>query len=298
MPTADSFTALGRGNGFPFCHTNIHQIDISSSYYSNSKWTTLSGVNSDNYNSFDGATLSQKVDSSRDMAMHIYWNKIMSNGLSASSSGSYSYFSSTKDIDLNWNDSVTLSSGDDSVPEPINRICPASYSNINRYYGTETIQPHRFFYYFSDFISRLYAFYDSDKFLGYGADLTSVGSDLTTDSVGWGLGRIEYEAIIRNPSSNVNESFYKRSTDFSTINDMHFVRYRLGWARELSQPSSSNYYNWSISPSITLNTNGVQLSYSHSWDYYNPSTEESRSRDVDFQLSVSGPTSIDFYTYT
>ena len=38
MPTATSFTALGRGNGFPFCVTR--KIDISA----REKWTTLGGT--------------------------------------------------------------------------------------------------------------------------------------------------------------------------------------------------------------------------------------------------------------
>lgn len=290
MPTADSFTALGAGNGFPFCHTSITRVDISNSLYSNYKWTTLSGVNSDNYNSFDDATLSQKVDSSRDMAMRIYWNKFKSNGLNASSSGSYKEKNRFYDEEISWNESVTgMSSDDVDVPEPSDRICTQLGDGTTKQ-GTFT--PSYFRYYLRDYKAELYAFYDSDKFLGYGAELSTSEALL----VNWCRCRIEYEAL-KFKYSEINTSFHKRSVDFGTIGGMHFVRFRSGEIEDIYLPSGDGYSGLSSSPSITLNENGVQASHSYSWYYTSPSTGEETWRDMDFQISASGPTSIDFYTY-
>lgn len=282
MPTADSFTALGMGNGFPFCHTSITQRDISNSFYSNYKWTTLSGVNSDNYNSFDDATLSQKVDSSRDMAMRLYWNKFMSNGMIASSSGSFERKGSFGIYyDWDWDNSLTISSGDVDVPEPSNRIC----TQLDGYtLKRDTVGPHNFKPYLLDYKAKLYAFYDSDKFLGYGAELGRVSSVLDPFSgYQWCACRIRYEAI-RSPEIDLNTSNHKRSTDFSTISGMHFVRFREGEIFNFSNPSGS--------PSITLNANSVQASLSR--DRYE---NENDYAYINFECSASGPTSIDFYTY-
>ena len=82
MPTATPFNA-GRGNGFPFCSTNV---DISTAS-SSEMWTTLSGVNSGNYNSFDEEELAAKISQSLVLAMKLYWNKFKLNGLAAASTG-------------------------------------------------------------------------------------------------------------------------------------------------------------------------------------------------------------------
>jgi len=60
MPTADSFTALGRGNGFPHCPT---KVDVS--VYDN--WVTLGGVSS-------GSATQTQINKSLVNAMKLYWN--------------------------------------------------------------------------------------------------------------------------------------------------------------------------------------------------------------------------------
>tara|TARA_R110001592_G_scaffold201108_1_gene450163 strand:- start:341 stop:1237 length:897 start_codon:yes stop_codon:yes gene_type:complete len=60
MPTADSFTALGRGNGFPFCPS---KVDVS--LFSN--WITLGGVSS-------GSASKAQINESLKNAMKLWWN--------------------------------------------------------------------------------------------------------------------------------------------------------------------------------------------------------------------------------
>tara|TARA_R110000851_G_C12880692_1_gene545999 strand:- start:26 stop:760 length:735 start_codon:yes stop_codon:yes gene_type:complete len=61
MPTADSFTALGRGNGFPLC---IEKLDVSS----DTDWITLGGTQK-------GSSPTQStIDLSLKNAMKLFWN--------------------------------------------------------------------------------------------------------------------------------------------------------------------------------------------------------------------------------
>lgn len=60
MPTATSFTALGRGNGFPLCPTNV---DVSGFDH----WVTLAGVTS-------GSATEAQIKTSLENCMNLYWN--------------------------------------------------------------------------------------------------------------------------------------------------------------------------------------------------------------------------------
>ena len=62
MPTATSFTALGRGNGFPFCVTR--KIDVSSK----EKWTTLGGTQK------GSSPTDAEIQTSLANAVKIFWN--------------------------------------------------------------------------------------------------------------------------------------------------------------------------------------------------------------------------------
>ena len=66
MPTAESFTALGAGNGFPFCPW---KVDVSSE----GKWTTLSGWSKIN-TPVDDAAKAQSIANSLTQAMKLFWN--------------------------------------------------------------------------------------------------------------------------------------------------------------------------------------------------------------------------------
>ena len=62
MPTATPFTALGRGNGFPFCVTR--KIDVSAK----EKWTTLGGTQK------GSSPSNSEIQTSLANAVKIFWN--------------------------------------------------------------------------------------------------------------------------------------------------------------------------------------------------------------------------------
>jgi len=62
MPTATSFTALGRGSGFPLC---LEKVDVSGY----DRWTTLGGVSKESPSPTDA-----KISTSLVNAMKLYWN--------------------------------------------------------------------------------------------------------------------------------------------------------------------------------------------------------------------------------
>ena len=101
MPTATPFTALGAGNGFPYC---LSKVDVSGSDY----WTTLGGTQKG-----ETATESQK-NLSIVNAMKIVWNF---------ESIDFTLSSNTSD------GSKSISSLDDSGKEPKERLCDVGISD-------------------------------------------------------------------------------------------------------------------------------------------------------------------------
>ena len=72
MPTATTFTALGRGNGFNRC---LSKQNVASYDY----WTTLSGWNKNNTPA-TAAAKAQSIVDSHSLAMSMYWNLYRANG--------------------------------------------------------------------------------------------------------------------------------------------------------------------------------------------------------------------------
>lgn len=103
MPTADSFTALGRGNGFPSC---LGKVDVS--VYDH--WVTLGGTEKGNT-----ATGSEKSLSLVN-AMKLYWNLYSA---SSSSNSSISYSSENFNFSFTKNSSATFAIS----PAPRERTC-------------------------------------------------------------------------------------------------------------------------------------------------------------------------------
>lgn len=102
MPIQDPFNALGRGNGFPFCISELAVDD----YHD---YVTLSG-----HRKGDGTPTPESINDSFVAAMQLYWN---SNQLSGSSlANSLEYYASVDDVIL-----------EKSPPE---RVCGPSL-NIN-----------------------------------------------------------------------------------------------------------------------------------------------------------------------
>ena len=101
MPTADSFTALGRANGFPYC---LSKVDVSGSDY----WTTLGGTQK------GGTATESEKNLSIVNAMKIVWNfESIDFTLSSNTSGG----------------SKSISSLDDSGKEPKERLCDPGISD-------------------------------------------------------------------------------------------------------------------------------------------------------------------------
>jgi len=316
MPTATPFAALGAGNGFPACLT---KVDIST-FPINYKWTTLSGVNADNYNTFSDSALVEKANSSLVMAMNIYYNLYKTSGLSASTSGYISFYNSrfqpSEGIKYIWNSSVSGMTDDDaaSVKEPVERVCDSYGRNLTKseinvatyVHDNDTFNFGSVSIY--ETLSTAFAFYDENKLLGY-ASATS-GLRLYDSSVLLNFNTAHCYIAIRslvNPEPNISEDFEKRSTDYGTVDGMHFVIMKYGKIRELVSPESGDGYSGIINaPSILLNENGVQLSYVYKWDY-DPDddpdcTPQSRFcfpkfADHNWICSVSKPTSLTYYDY-
>lgn len=103
MPTATSFTALGRGNGFPFCP---FKVDVSG--YDN--WVTLGGVSS-------GSASSAEINTSLARCMKLYWNL-------SSATASFTANISSSSPAINYNINKDLSNHEYEItPEPKERIC-------------------------------------------------------------------------------------------------------------------------------------------------------------------------------
>jgi len=116
MPTATSFTALGRGNGFPFC---ADRVDVSSYDF----WVTLGGY----AKTSSGDVTQEQINNSRINAMKLFWNV---NSLTvASTVGDNTTidrpYSSTRTFDFENGDYDFLSGfgAGAANKEPFKRVC-------------------------------------------------------------------------------------------------------------------------------------------------------------------------------
>lgn len=149
MPTATPFTALGRGNGFPFCPARVDVDDFD-------HWITLGG-----FKKTDGGSPSQaQIDLSLANAMKIFWNGYAINGTASTTGTSVNSANIASDgtiFDLGNN--VITPSGFDGV----NRVC------WGRWTASKTDESDDFFYVsilsMSASIRRMYV---GGDFVGYG----------------------------------------------------------------------------------------------------------------------------------
>lgn len=162
MPEATPFTALGAGNGFPFC---LSKIDVLATGVGLpfSKWTTLSGVSSDNPEPTQAL-----IDESLILAMKLFWN-------TASVTAS---FSTRIESD---SDSRTITATPAEVP--VERVCVSSIGKVNNFSSSTSPFPD----YELNFNFRPFAMYSGETFLGYGGGFSQKSPDtsnpLTTNSV-------------------------------------------------------------------------------------------------------------------
>jgi len=143
MPTATPFTALGRGNGFPFCPT---KVDVST--FDNVRELTLAE------------------------AMKIFWNLYSG---TPTLSYSWTYTSPTPPNPESYSYSASLNSEVVLTPDkyPHDRVCYVSGISLNESESDGTEEDRGVFLRFqlSTFIRRLYngVTTDEDNFIGYGA---------------------------------------------------------------------------------------------------------------------------------
>ena len=102
MPTADTFRARGRRNGFPFC---LPKVDVS--IYDN--WITLGGVSS-------GTATDAQINTSFVNAMKLWWN-------SYSVTGSFSASTSAGSISHSNKEVIIKRDSETDALTPIRRTC-------------------------------------------------------------------------------------------------------------------------------------------------------------------------------
>jgi|TARA_R110000764_G_C10907116_1_gene372221 hypothetical protein len=112
MPTAESFNALGAGNGFPFC---LYSINVNDSPNGNpyTHWATLGGTEK------GGSSATQvEIDLSLVNAMKLFWNY---NGHTTTST--ISPYSITLDIDEEEYNNSSFKRPSPFFSNPVSRVC-------------------------------------------------------------------------------------------------------------------------------------------------------------------------------
>ena len=110
MPTATPFTALGRGNGFPYCPRKINVLDRGDGQPYD-YWTTLDGFNKES----TGVRFDSDLRNSLISAMKFYWNL----------KGIEALAEQLDDQTIFGDDSGSVSSVQlDDSNEPYRRVCP------------------------------------------------------------------------------------------------------------------------------------------------------------------------------
>lgn len=318
MPTATPFTALGVGNGFPSCLGKVEIGNLSGGIM----WTTLSGVNADNYTSFGGAALAQKVSESLELAMKLYWNKFKLNGLSASSSGDLSrrtsrFFPIDEPRTESWNGNVSgMTSADANaagVLEPINRVCGGGAKRILKFENVEGVNQDGDTVFSASLeldekSYTVYGIYDGDTLLGYAV---SNFCGLFSKKSGFVASISRASIVVSNfldKDSDIDEDFHKQETGYQSVNGFYFVVIKIGRIEEQSTKTGDGYSGQTNQPSIVFTSLGVHVSYVYAYTYtadddpncsISPVPRSCFDSFVDdnYTFSVSGPTSIDFYTY-
>ncbi|MGB0356025.1 MAG: hypothetical protein ACPGII_08185 [Opitutales bacterium] len=125
MPTADSFTALGNGNGFPFCLETVDVLDRGDgNEYDH--WVTLGGFKKTD----TGSPTQSQINTSLKNAMKLFWNAYQITG--------------TVNLPSDYNvDSVTNSRNPDPDADqlqPLQRVCltevPLGFYDSNTEYSS------------------------------------------------------------------------------------------------------------------------------------------------------------------
>jgi hypothetical protein len=267
MPTATPFTALGRGNGFPFCPDKINVSDRGDGQPYD-YWTTLDGFNKGS----TGVRSDSDLRDSLIAAMKFYWNL---KGMNASAS---------RDDDFNNISSSVENVELDDSDEPYTRVCPfypfAVKIDTSCFNSIGINNEFNFNEFRALKIYRLYngATNDESNFVGYAAG--AAGSSSFSRGL---VARSSGDALIRRARATVDLgyainddqnllSYEYEDIGYVTLNDLHFVcraRTELRTDNNSSNAQhtenasaltasasqtisySANYYNFSASASIS-----------------------------------------------
>lgn len=321
MPTAESFTALGRGNGFPFCAEKVDVTqdglaEINGDRYQGEpgtggsiNWVTLGGVSS-------GSASQAQIDLSLSNAMKLYYNfySVQAGNLSASSEAEGSYSSSVSTEADNTNaEAIFIRSGESDALIPSRRVCQ----------GTSIAVPG-----FSTFIMqalssdsdsdgvnnsgasissnvsiiRMYngSTDDESNFVGYGVSgIVASGRAVTDASVPSGGGRVDSLVSIKvgSISQGDNESGSSSGTSTATKFDQKYYNCNLGGmpfvARTYCESTSS--FSSTASGTKTQTVQASELSGTASSNFSaNFGSGNTASGESECEASISG---FNYYTY-
>ena len=257
MPTATEFTALGKGNGFPFCPD---KIDVSLDY----KWVTLGGTQKGN------APTDAEKNASLINAMKLFWNAHELLG-SASSTN----------VSNPLPDIIFTEESSTDPEEPRNRVCPRQSGSFYTNSYTERVGSSSIFGTIAIPIARMYdgSTDDEANFVGYGMSLPCrIGADTAVAGL---LGSAEVEVEV--------QSFIPLTPPSSTSTDDYDDAY-VTFAGLPVLASAEAHASGNTSVSVSANASSLTASASFTEVYGTPPNTNSGT-------STASLTNIDFYTY-
>ena len=283
MPTATSFTALGRGNGFPFCATKKNVSGFTN-------WITLGGVSG-------GSASTSQINQSLVNAMKLWWNL---NSITGSFSAS-STDSAEGGLSVSGNPQLILKRSGESDPlAPIQRTCRGTSSFISGR-DDELVNS------FSEDDENDAGSVDGSLFIG---NFTSPGfivrmyngsTDNESNFVGYGVSRLAIVNAFAQPtdtlcSADITVGSYISGTDDSGVNPDSGITFELKVFQTTlgGIPFRSKTLATALESGGSLSLSTSQFSASAT---ANSSITGPPSRSSSADVSVSLSTSLDFYTY-
>ena len=282
MPTATTFQAKGKRNGFPFCAS---KIDVSE--YDN--WITLGGTEKGN-NPTD-----EEKSTSLENAMKLWWNYYSATGSFSASSSNVDGSGSVTHTD---EEVIIKAIGEEDALEPVNRSCkgtdpfPFRNDSLVTQFADEDNVVNNFAFGFitagtDQFIRRMYNGTTSDEsnFVGYGVSRLCVSS--ATALTAGGTSDVEVEISVGSfldgtnftgSDPNVNLTFLDIKVCQTNLNGIPF---RSKTYCEAGSPS--------LAGGIILSVSASELS----------GTSQASSNGLRGSSAASASiSSIDFYTYS
>tara|TARA_R110000765_G_C18814368_1_gene595057 strand:- start:8 stop:814 length:807 start_codon:yes stop_codon:yes gene_type:complete len=267
MPTADSFTVLGRGNGFSFCPVSV---DVSSKDF----WITMSG----NKKGDAEDPTADEINESKEKAMKVWWN-------------AYQFKATTSNV-------VNGSSTDQSNPvfslsstaagvsvEPKDRVCSTLDSNV--FSALKNASSGRLHIQASLGLTALYngPTSDIDNLVGYSVFSGGLGEEAGQDSPGFLVANARAFEVAANITLSAYgdtptlDSNNQQSIAYTDKSDCYFI------CTTLAEGANRQVSNGTFSSSLDPTSCTVSCAFTHS---------EDASQNFSAASSFSG---FDFYTY-